>query len=87
MVHCLTENPAGVSGFSVGRGKGKVCVCDFFYFYDELILWSVFMTGSKTPGMSDKETVPRQYDSDFLLLPSQVSEPGHSHLFFNSSNL
>jgi len=27
------------------------------YVNDELILWSVFMTGSKTPGMSEKRSV------------------------------
>lgn len=36
--------------------------------YDELILWSVFMTGSKTPGMSDTEDVIDFTISDFDIL-------------------
>lgn len=36
---------------------------------DEQILWSVFMTGSKTPGMSDKEMY---LDSTILIFDYQV---------------
>ncbi len=49
--------------FAIEDGYGKRKKKDFdkipglVFFYDELILWSVFMTGSKTPGMSDKRDV------------------------------